>query len=92
MGFLFHLKARSGRGTSSEKSAPSSRGGSMTSLEPPPLIESRRNLVNQFKPFDYRTGSTVDDAKKRRTKPTLEKDNQQSPAVKLDFLIRVKCC
>jgi hypothetical protein len=62
----------------------------MTSLEPPPLIESRRNLANQFKPLDYRTGSTGDDAIKRRTKSTQEKANQQSPAVKLDFLIRVK--
>ena len=62
----------------------------MTSLEPPPVIESRRNLINQFKPLDYRTGSTRDEPTKRKTKPTPEKANQQSPAVKLDFLIRVK--
>lgn len=62
----------------------------MTSLEPLPLLESRRPIASQLKPLDYRSGATEDNRLKRRTKAMTQKVIQeQSPAVKLDFLIRV---
>ncbi|XP_057368613.2 E3 ubiquitin-protein ligase lubel-like isoform X2 [Daphnia carinata] len=83
------FEGRSGRGTSSEKSAPSSRGGSVSSSEPLPLLESRRTLAGQLKPLDYRSGAPEDSMPKRRTKPILQKPIQeQTPVVKLDALIR----
>uniref|UniRef100_A0A0P4ZW10 E3 ubiquitin-protein ligase RNF31 n=1 Tax=Daphnia magna TaxID=35525 RepID=A0A0P4ZW10_9CRUS len=83
------FEGRSGRGTSSEKSAPSSRGGSVSSSEPLPLLESRRTLAGQLKPMDYRSGAPEDSLLKRRTKPIPQKVIQeQSPVVKLDSLIK----
>ena len=88
--FLFSKKSRTGRDTSSEKSNPNSRGGSVTGFDPPaPPVEARRVLTSQSSVFDPR--SPVEDPTPRRSKsiPAPEATNFQSPAVRLDFLIQV---
>lgn len=59
----------------------------MTSLEPPPPIEPRRNMP---KPLDSRPGpSNVDERHRRKSAPARDQSRQPSPAVQLDLLIQV---
>ncbi len=60
----------------------------MTSLEPPPPIEPKRNTP---KPLDSRSGSSnIDERHRRKSAPARDQSRQPSPAVKLDLLIQVK--